>query len=59
MLKHFIDCIYFGTEPVIKMEDGAKDMEVLCAVFKSMQEDGWVDLPLKEEVIPSFFTKGK
>jgi predicted dehydrogenase len=59
MLKHFIDCIYFNEEPVIKMEDGAKDMEVLCAVFKSMQEDGWVDLPLKEEVIPPFFTKGK
>ncbi|MCL5070563.1 MAG: Gfo/Idh/MocA family oxidoreductase [Actinobacteria bacterium] len=59
MLKHFIDCIYYDKEPVIKMEDGAKDMEVLCAVFKSMQEDGWVDLPLKEEVIPPFFTKGK
>ncbi|MDD3819050.1 MAG: Gfo/Idh/MocA family oxidoreductase [Actinomycetota bacterium] len=59
MIKHFIDCIAYGEEPVIKMEDGAKDMEVLCAVFKSMEEDGWVDLPLKEEVIPPNFTKGK
>jgi len=59
MIQHFIECIAYGKEPVIKMEDGAKDMEVLCAVFKSMQEDGWVDLPLKEEVIPPYFSKGK
>jgi predicted dehydrogenase len=59
MIQHFIECIAYGKEPVIKMEDGAKDMEVLCAVFKSMQEDGWVDLPLKEEVIPPYFVKGK
>lgn len=59
MIKHFIECIAYDKEPVIKMEDGAKDMEVLCAVFKSMQENGWVDLPLKEEVIPPYFRKGK
>jgi len=59
MIQHFIECIAYDKEPVIKMEDGAKDMEVLCAVFKSMEEDGWVDLPLKEEVIPPFFTKRK
>ncbi len=59
MIQHFIECIAYGKEPVIKMEDGAKDMEVLCAVFKSMEEDGWVDLPLKEEVVPPYFTKGK
>ena len=59
MIQHFIECIAYDREPVIKMEDGAKDMEVLCAVFKSMQDDGWVDLPLKEEVIPPYFTKGK
>ena len=57
MVQHFIECIAYDREPVIKMEDGAKDMEVLCAVFKSMQEDGWVDLPLKEEIIPPYFTK--
>jgi len=59
MLQHFIDCIVSDAEPMIKMEDGAKDMEVLCAVFKSMDENGWVDLPLKEEIIPPYFTKGK
>jgi predicted dehydrogenase len=59
MLQHFIDCIVNDSEPMIKMEDGAKDMEVLCAVFKSMEENGWVDLPLKEEIIPPYFTKGK
>jgi hypothetical protein len=59
MIQHFIECIAYGKEPLIKMEDGAKDTEVLCAVFKSMQEDGWVDLPLKEEVVPPFFTKGR
>jgi len=59
MIQHFIECIAYDKEPVIKMEDGAKDMEVLCAVFKSMKEDGWVDLPIKEEVIPPYFNKGK
>lgn len=59
MIKHFINCIAYNEEPIIKMEDGAKDMEVLCAVFKSMEVDGWVDLPLKEEVIPPHFKKGK
>ncbi|HAJ94869.1 MAG TPA: gfo/Idh/MocA family oxidoreductase [Actinobacteria bacterium] len=59
MIEHFIDCIANNSEPMIKMEDGAKVMEVLCAVFKSMDENGWVDLPLKEEIIPPYFTKGK
>lgn len=59
MIQHFIECIAYNKEPVIKMEDGAKDMEVLCAVFKSMEVNGWVDLPLKEEVIPPNFVKGK
>lgn len=57
MIQHFIECIAYDKEPIIKMEDGAKDMEVLCAVFKSMEVDGWVDLPLKEEVLPPHFTK--
>jgi predicted dehydrogenase len=59
MIKHFINCIAYNEEPIIKMEDGAKDMEVLCAVFKSMEKDGWVDLPLTEEIIPPHFKKGK
>lgn len=59
MIQHFIECIAYDKEPIIKMEDGAKVMEVLCAVFKSMEENGWVDLPLKEEIIPPYFTKDK
>jgi len=57
MIQHFIECIAYDREPIIKAEDGAKDMEVLCAVFKSMEEDGWVDLPLKAEVIPPGYKK--
>lgn len=57
MLQHFIDCVVDNQEPVIKMEDGAKDMEVLCGVFQSMEDGGWVDLPLKKEVIPPGFRK--
>jgi len=30
-------------------------MDILCAVFKSMKTEGWVDLPLKEEVIPPHY----
>jgi len=59
MLQHFIECIAYDKEPVIKMEDGAKDMDVLCAVFKSMEEGSWVDFPLREEIIAPGFIKGK
>jgi len=58
MIQHFIDCIVCDEEPLIRMEDGAKDMEVLCAVYQSMEENGWVDLPLKGEVVPHHFRKG-
>jgi predicted dehydrogenase len=57
MIHHFIDCVANGKEPIIRPEDGAVTMEVLCAVFKSMQKGGWVDLPLKEEVLPPGFKK--
>lgn len=57
MIQHFADCIATGKEPIIRAEDGAVTMEVLCAVFASMRKDGWVDLPLKEEVIPPGFKK--
>lgn len=52
MLGQFIDCIVDGKAPVIRPEDGAWTMEVLCGVFKSMQTGGWVDLPLQGEVLP-------
>ena len=57
MIQHFVDCIMNGKEPIIGNEDGAITMEVLCAVFKSMRDDGWVDLPLKEEVVPPGYKK--
>lgn len=52
MVNHFIECIKEDKEPKVKGEDGAWAMEVLCGVFKSMETQSWVDLPLKEEVIP-------
>ena len=52
MVNHFVECIKEDKEPKVKGEDGAWAMEVLCGVFKSMETQSWVDLPLKEEVIP-------
>jgi predicted dehydrogenase len=52
MCAHFHDCIINDKEPLVSGDDGARSIEVMCAVFKSMETGGWVDLPLKEEVIP-------
>jgi predicted dehydrogenase len=52
MLEHFSDCLIHGKEPLVSGEDGARAIEVMCATWKSMQTGAWVDLPLKEEVIP-------
>jgi predicted dehydrogenase len=52
MLEQFISCVLEDSEPIINVEDGAKVMDVLCAVFKSMEIGGWVDFPLTEEIIP-------
>jgi len=57
MLQQFVDAIAYDRAPVIQAEDGAWAMEVLCAVFKSMQTDGWVDVPMKDEVLPLHFEK--
>lgn len=57
LLEHFLDCIVNDKEPLTKGEDGARSVEVMCAVFKSMETKGWVDLPLKEEVIPPYYKK--
>jgi predicted dehydrogenase len=50
--RHLIDCILNDKTPLTKGEDGAHAVEVMCAVFKSMETRGWVDLPLTEEVSP-------
>ena len=52
MIEHFISSVLDNAEPIIKADDGAKVMDVLCAVFKSMDIGGWVDFPLSEEIIP-------
>jgi predicted dehydrogenase len=57
MTAHFHDCVINDKKPLVSGEDGARSIEVMCAVFKSMQTGGWVDLPLKEEVIPPFYKK--
>jgi predicted dehydrogenase len=56
MMNHFVDCILSDTEPQVTGEDGAKVMEILCAVLKSMDTNSWVDLPLKEEIVPPGYT---
>jgi predicted dehydrogenase len=57
MLDHFLDCLINNKEPLVSGEDGARAVEVMCATWKSMQTNAWVDLPLKEEVIPPFYEK--
>ena len=52
MTRHFMDCVINDKEPLVSGEDGARSIEVMCAVFKSMETNSWVELPLKEEVIP-------
>lgn len=57
MTRHFMDCIIHDKEPLVSGEDGARAIEVMCAVFKSMETGAWVELPLEEEVIPPFYKK--
>ena len=42
-------------EPLVSGDDGARAIEVMCGVFKSMETGAWVDLPLQEEVIPPHY----
>ena len=42
-------------EPLVSGEDGARAIEVMCAVYKSMETDAWVELPLQEEIIPPHY----
>ena len=55
MTAHYLDCIINDKPPLVSGEDGARAIEVMCAVLKSMHTGGWIDLPLKEEVIPPFY----
>lgn len=51
-LKHFARCIMENRVPLVSGEEGSKSLEVVLAVFKSMEKETWVDLPLKGDVIP-------
>ncbi|MFB3923272.1 MAG: Gfo/Idh/MocA family protein [Terriglobia bacterium] len=55
MTAHYLDCIVNDRPPLVSGEDGARAIEVMCAAIRSMQTGGWVDLPLKEEVIPPYY----
>lgn len=55
MLRHFLDCLIHGNEPLVSGEDGARSIEVMCAVFESMRTGAWVELPLKHEVVPPYY----
>ena len=55
MWDHFADCILTGKEPMMKAEDGAIVMDILCGAFKAWEEGVWLDLPLKEEVVPPMY----
>ena len=55
MCGHFIDCIVNDKEPLTSGDDGAHAIEVMCGVFKSMETNAWVDLPLEENVIPPHY----
>lgn len=52
MTSHFMDCIVNDKEPLVSGEDGARAVEVMCAIHRSMESGSWIELPLKEEVIP-------
>jgi hypothetical protein len=50
-----IFCLINDKKPLVSGEDGARAIEVMCAVYKSMETNSWVELPLKEEVIPPYY----
>lgn len=57
MTQHFLECIMDDKEPLVSGEDGARAVEVMCAVYKSMETGGWVDLPLPagEVIVPPHY----
>jgi predicted dehydrogenase len=55
MTRHFMDCIIHDEEPLVSGEDGARAIEVMCAVYKSMETSAWVELPLQEAIIPPHY----
>lgn len=58
MLRHFLDCLATGQEPLVDGTEGAKVMDIICGVFESMRTGGWVELPLTSNVIPPGYRGG-
>jgi predicted dehydrogenase len=52
MLEHFVACILADVDPLVSGDDGARAVEVMCAVHLSQRIGGWVDLPLADDVVP-------
>lgn len=52
MLESFVDCIISDSPPPVPGVDGARAVEVMCAVHLSMRTGSWVELPLQGEVRP-------
>ena len=57
MTQHFMNCLMHDEEPLVSGEDGARAIEVMCGVFKSMETNAWVNLPLQEEMTPPFYQR--
>lgn len=55
MTRHFMQCVVNGEQPLVSGVDGAWTVEVMCAVWRSMDTGGWVDLPLQDEVVPPYY----
>jgi predicted dehydrogenase len=55
MTRHFMNCLINDEQPLVSGEEGAMAIEVMSAIYKSMETGAWVDLPLKEEVIPPHY----
>ena len=54
LMEDFGSSILDGTQPSVTAEDGAYVMEVLTGVFRSMETNGWVSLPMEVEARPRF-----
>jgi predicted dehydrogenase len=43
-IKHFVDCVALGAEPLISPQDGLRNTEVLCALHRSAETGQPVEL---------------
>ena len=50
-IEAFCDCVLESQEPKVTGEDGLKALEVVMAAYQSVNEKGWVSLPLEQRVV--------